>query len=247
MDLPPFIPFLAKRRPQHGYVAQDRIRRAARDSRDDAPVRALADEVHAHGRTLLGDDRLYVIWQAIRNVHRLGLAAAEVGSFRGGSAYFIASAHHALSGMEHDVHIIDTFEGHPTHTDPAKDPIHRPGMFRDTSYEEVRDYLAPWKRLTIHKGDFESASARLATVEYGFVHLDVDIYATTLRGLRYFAERLAPGGVIVIDDYGAPKCPGVDQAVHEFLSKDRACSTWYFGTEQLVVVKALEAGVSAPA
>ena len=43
----------------------------------------LADEVVAAGRTLLGYDRLYGLWQAMRNVANVPGDAAEIGSFRG--------------------------------------------------------------------------------------------------------------------------------------------------------------------
>src|SRR5215208_7072675 len=52
----------------------------------------LANEVHEHGTTGLPVERLYVLWQAAKNVRALPGSAAEIGAFRGGSAYFIARA-----------------------------------------------------------------------------------------------------------------------------------------------------------
>jgi cephalosporin hydroxylase len=73
----------------------------------------LADRVVSDERTLLRYDRLYVLWQAAANVKSVPGAVAEIGSYRGGSAFFIASAviHHA--GAEVPMHVFDTFEGHP--------------------------------------------------------------------------------------------------------------------------------------
>lgn len=240
MNLRSLLPFVARRKPDHLYVPRGLVlgRSQRRDPADEASFAEAAALVRSHGRTLLGEDRLRVLWQAAHNSAHLGAAAAEVGSFRGGSAYFLAHAFRHFSGSEHEMRIFDTFEGHhPDHIDESKDTVHRAGMFRETSFEEVRAYLAPWSKLTVHKGDFETSMRTLPEMKFGFAHIDVDIYQTTLRCLSYFGARMPAGGVMVVDDYGAPKCPGVDEAVRDFLAKERSYQTWHFGTEQIVLVK----------
>jgi hypothetical protein len=51
------------------------------------------------------------------------------------------------------------------------------------------------------------------------VHLDVDLYEPTLACLEYFYSRLAAGGVIICDDYGAPLFPGARRAWDEFCAR----------------------------
>lgn len=197
----------------------------------------VAKPVVEAGRTLLKYDRLYVLWQAARNVYRMRLAAAEVGSYRGGSAYFLASALKALAGVEIPLHAFDTFEGHPPKTDPKIDPVHKPGMFSDTSYEDVKAYLSPFTRLEIHKGEFSDSIQSLRETTFGLAHIDVDIYRSTRDCLEYFGARLAPNGIIVIDDYGAEKCPGVQRAVSEYLQREDRFQVWHMRTEQVILVK----------
>jgi hypothetical protein len=134
--------------------------------------------------------------------------------------------------------VIDTFAGHPP-DDPtgSDDPVHVAGLFGDTSFDEVREYLARFPQVTVHKGAFAHVAPTLRHPAYGFVHLDVDLYKPTLEGLDYFAERLEVGGVIVLDDYGAKKCPGVRQAAEEFLVGREQFQSWHAHTEQLVLVK----------
>lgn len=192
-------------------------------------------------RTLLKYDRLYVLWQAARNVHHMQLAAAEVGSYRGGSAYFLASALRVLAGAELPVHVFDTFEGHPPKTHPEFDPVHKPGMFSETSYEDVKKYLSAFTRVEIHKGEFSCSVQSLPNMRFGLAHIDVDLYRSTLDCLEYFGARLAPGGVIVVDDYGAEKCPGVQKAVSEYLPREDRFQVWHMRTEQVVLVKAYPA------
>lgn len=51
-----------------------------------------------------------------------------------------------------------------------------------------------------------------------FLRLDTDIYKTTLKQLEILYEKLTPGGILHIDDYGI--CPGVKTAVDNFFSNE---------------------------
>lgn len=206
---------------------------------------SVAKPVMESGRTLLDYERLYVLWHsaqyALSHVaeyhrHMKHLPIAEVGSYRGGSAYFLASAFKNLLGTELPVHIFDTFEGHPPRLTKA-DPFHVEGGYGDTNYDEVKSYLAPFTKLEIHKGEVSESVKTLADMSFGLVHIDVDTYLSTLDCLEYFGARLAPGGVMVMDDFNAPKCPGVKKAVMEYLQKNKGFKVGCVQTEQLVLFK----------
>ena len=227
--------FIAIRRRGYIYFSGEDIWRPGRIRREgDTPFKALANPVVDSGRTLLDYDRLYVLWQVARNVASMGLAAAEVGSYRGGSAYFIASALEKLSGCKTSFHVFDTFEGHPDKITEF-DSVHEMGMFSDTDYEDVKSYLSPLPQVVIHKGEFSKSVEGLDDQAFGMAHIDVDIYQTTLDCLRYFGERLVPGGIMVVDDYYAPKCPGVRKAVAEFLDETTRYQSWDLQTRQLIL------------
>jgi hypothetical protein len=198
---------------------------------------ALADPIAQSGRTLLGYDRLYVFWQAVHNLVTVPGAAAEVGSFRGGTAHFIASAFLEAVGEEVPMHIFDTFEGHPAAAIGEHDPFHLPGQFGNTNYEKVLAYLAPFHRLQVHKGDVLDTLPHLEETTYRLVHVDTDLYRPTMACLEYFGARMSPGGVIVVDDYASPKCAGVPKAVSEYLAETDRFQVWDMRTEQLVLVK----------
>ncbi len=197
----------------------------------------VADPVVQSGRTLLGYDRLYVFWQAIQNVQHLSGFAAEIGSFRGGSAYFIASAFLAIAGAEVPMHVFDTFEGHPDNKITEHDPFHKPGQFSATSYDDVKAYLSPFGLLQVHKGEVSAALPHLEETSYRLVHIDTDLYEPTLDCLEYFGRRLVSGGVVVLDDYASRKCPGVPRAVAEYLERTDGFQAWDMRTEQLMLVK----------
>jgi O-methyltransferase len=197
----------------------------------------IADPIVQSRRTLLGYDRLYVFWQAIRNVALVPGVAAEIGSYRGGSAYFLARAFERVTGAEVPMHVFDTFEGHPAGAITPHDPFHEPGQFGRTSYEDVKTYLSPFHQLQIHKGDVSGSLPGLAETAYRFVHIDTDLYQPTIVCLEYFVPRLSPGGVIIVDDYASGKCPGVAKAVVEYLEHADHLQVWDMRTEQLMLVK----------
>jgi len=206
-------------------------------------------------RTLLDENRLYVIYQAIRTVlrhveqyhlHKELLPVVEVGVYRGGSSYFIASAFKELLGQEVPMYSIDTFTGHPALI-TKYDTHHTAGRFGDTDYVDVSAYLSRFTRLEVIKGDIVEMLLTKGREDslnspYGFVHIDVDIYEPTLDCLKYFGEHLAVGGIIVVDDYEAEKCPGVKQAVTEYLAKHSEFTgarprVGFIQTEQIILMK----------
>ena len=195
----------------------------------------IADLVIQERRTLLTHDRLYVLWQAVLNVTGVSGAAAEVGSYRGGSAFFIASAFVKATGGEVPIHVFDTFEGHPERSVTEHDPFQTVGHFK-TSYKKVRAYLAPFQRVQVHAGDVLALLPVLEETTYRLVHIDTDLHQPTLACLQYFGARLAKGGVIVVDDYGSGKCPGVYRAVSEYLAQTGGFQVWDMRTEQLALL-----------
>jgi cephalosporin hydroxylase len=196
---------------------------------------ALADAVVQERRTLLKHERLYVLWQAVHNVAAVGGAAVEIGAYQGGSAFFIASTFIRAVGDEVPMHVFDTFRGHPAQSMTEHDPFQIPGDFSKTSYERVRTYLARFQRLRVHQGDILDLIPALDETTYRFVHIDTDLYQPTIACLRYFGTRTAAGGVIVVDDYGADKCPGVTRAVCEYLADTPGVHAWDTRTEQLLL------------
>jgi O-methyltransferase len=204
-----------------------------------AGFKDLADKVIADKRSLLYYDRLYILYQALWNVRQLAsdaVSIAEIGVYRGGGSYFIASVAQQVFGRQLKIHSIDTFEGHPDDL-IAEDDSHWPGKFGDTSFEEVKNYLSVFPNLTVYKGRFEDRCAELEREKFCFVHVDVDIYAPGRASLEFFSERLLVGGVIVADDYGYTTCEGIKQAVDEFVASRKNYLKFHLETGQSLLIR----------
>jgi hypothetical protein len=234
--------FVTKARRDHVYVTRKRV--ADRESvpptlnRDNEGFYTIADKVISDSRTMMRYERLFTIWQALGNTSHLDGAMAEVGVWRGGTSYLMSEGRRRLAGKDAPIVLVDTFEGHPADTiDPEADPLQRVGGFAGTSVERVKAYLADFPLCEIRKGNAIEILDQLDDKKYFLVHIDTDIYRSTLKSLQYFHPRLVKGGVIVVDDFGATKCPGVTQAVHEYLPRLDDCQLWQMLTEQCLIVR----------
>lgn len=226
---------------QETHALTNRLERQLQPKRPDDPdFRAVAAGVLSARRTLLGPDRLHMLWQAVANAAPLGLPAVEIGTYRGGSAHFLAAAHRAQTGDELELYAIDTFAGHDqTQLSEQDHAAHEGEVFLDTDVESVRAYLAEFPNVRVVQGAFPEAAVNLPDGPFGLVHLDVDVYVPMLACLDYFVERVHVGAVVIVDDYGAPKCPGVVEAVREHIDGAGAgrWMPWNAQTEQLVLVR----------
>ena len=220
---------------EYDYYWKDAFKKI--DIRRIMPFGEVAARVIRDDRTYLNFDRIYTLWQAVESLPSAARAVAEVGVYRGGSAWFVAEALRRTD-REMPFYVCDTFQGH-VEVDERLDGLHRPGdQFTRVKAEKVAKYLRGFPFVRMEVGDirdtaptFENESA------FGLVHLDVDVYPITRFCLDFFGPRMVPGGVIVMDDYGTTTCEGVKQAVDEFKANNPGFRVLHLLTGQAVVTK----------
>jgi hypothetical protein len=74
---------------------------------------------------------------------------------------------------------------------------------------------------TVKQGNFP-ATFDIGKERFGFVSLDVDLYAPTKSGLEIFFPLMIDRGVLLVHDYYNDQLPGVKQAVDEFIAYNSA-------------------------
>jgi O-methyltransferase len=142
---------------------------------------------------------------------------AELGVYRGVTARLI---HHYMP--ERRLHLFDTFSGFDERDKASERGLTgvRPSLhhFADTSVMGVRRKIDSRNgNVRFHVGFFpNSIPPDLRDTRFAFVHLDADLYEPMIAGLRFFYERMPPGGVIVCHDYNA--WLGARRAVDEFFA-----------------------------
>jgi O-methyltransferase len=162
--------------------------------------------------SLISEDRLASIFKLAQSVRQLPGYGAEVGVYKGGSARLICEALQPRAVL-----LADTFTGLPKTTSVD---THCEGDFADTSVELVMQTLAPYVNYVILRGEAPQSFFGHIKVsrQFKFVHLDVDLYGAMLENLKWFYPRMSTGGIIVMDDYLAPTCPGATKAIEEFFA-----------------------------
>ncbi|MGB8521483.1 MAG: TylF/MycF/NovP-related O-methyltransferase [Candidatus Acidiferrales bacterium] len=178
----------------------------------------------AQGRLMQNPAEGCQLISALRATKGIDGDIAEVGTALGGSARLIGE----YSGGK-TIHVFDTFEGLPE--PDVRDLGFKKGAYA-CSLEEVQNYL---KGLPVefHKGLFPDSAASLRAGRFSFVHLDVDLYQSTLDCLRFFYPRMNPGGIIISHDYIT--AVGVDRAFAEFFVDKPEAPIELIGYQVMVV------------
>jgi hypothetical protein len=143
----------------------------------------------------------------------------ELGVYKGGSAQVLA---HYAKQRGRLLRLFDSFAGVPApcNFDDCGVTLHgettmHEGEWAQPSIGLVEAKMPEGCRYQIHAGFIPETFAGLEASRIAFAHVDLDLYHGTRHALEFLYPRMAPGGVIVIDDYGYPRNPGVQQAVRD--------------------------------
>jgi hypothetical protein len=172
-------------------------------------------------RTMTSRVKLHTLVLTVRYLvqHRVEGTIVECGVWRGGSMQAIALTLMENGDTTRDLHLFDTFQGmsEPTEHDVrVKDGRTAEDLMeeRDTtakiwamsSLEDVQEGMAevayPQDRIHYHVGKVEDTLPDQAPDRIALLRLDTDWYESTKHELQHLYDRLVPGGVLMIDDYG---------------------------------------------
>ncbi len=152
------------------------------------------------GRSLLDETRLRNLIRCVRATMHLPGPMLEVGTFKGGSAWVVSQA-----DPRRRLYCCDTWTGHPLDEEGG----HKKCDFA-ADLEDVRAFLEPCN-VTLISGEFPQSEAGQVGSQISLAHLDCDYLTPEM--VRYVWDRLAVGGILVVDDYEQGDCPTVKDAV----------------------------------
>jgi hypothetical protein len=187
----------------------------------------IVKKVRSENKMLLQINEAYQLFMLVKNTAKLDGGIAEVGCFMGGSSKIICEAK-----GDKEFNVFDTFEGLP-----ELNQIDDPSQFKkgqySASYDFVKKYLSSYSNVNLHKGYFPDTSGPICDKKFSFVHLDLDLYESTLASLKFFYPRLVKGAVLISHDYTT--APGVSRAFEEFFSDKPESIIEMSGTQCLIV------------
>jgi O-methyltransferase len=185
--------------------------------------------------TMTSPERVIGLQDAVRSVvtNAVPGALVECGVWRGGSSMVMALTLRELGETFRDIFLFDTFEG-MVDAGP-EDRSHAGKSARDllrktrrstgkniwciATLDDVRANLVqtgyPPERLHLIPGKVEDTIPAEAPEQIALLRLDTDWYESTRHELLYLYERVSPGGLVIIDDYG--HWEGARKATEEFV------------------------------
>jgi len=168
------------------------------------------------GKTLVDKYCLYELWSLAGQLAKIPGDVIEVGTWKGGSGCLIASRF-AKESIDVTSYLCDTFVG--VVKAGEKDSFYKNGEHADSCVEEVEALAETLKvrdSIKILKGVFpDETGTELEDKKFRLCHIDVDTYQGTKEVTEWVWDRLSIGGVIVYDDCGSQRCPGVSRFINE--------------------------------
>jgi hypothetical protein len=198
--------------------------------------RTAAIDRYARRYTMTSHERVAALCQSVAylEANRIDGAVVECGVWKGGSMMAAALALLALGSMERALYLCDTFSGMPP---PGPEDVDLFGqsaadlLCKGTplaelvrarcGLEHVRCVLKwtryPWEKIHFVVGRVEETLPAHAPERIALLRLDTDWYESTAHEMEHLWPRLAPGGVLIVDDYG--HWQGAQRAVDEYFAR----------------------------
>ncbi len=138
---------------------------------------------------------------------------AEFGCMTGRTANVISAAMSSFRAGR-KLHLFDSFEGLPDTASPVdassthvQDGTWRPGTCKgisaDALRKKCRNFLSD-DQILIYKGWYSETVSKIAPeTRFSMVHVDCDLYQSTIDSLDYIFSRkmISPGAIILFDDW----------------------------------------------
>lgn len=163
--------------------------------------------------------RCYGLQSAIRSVASVDGDVAECGVRHGLSTLFLLGADRG----DRQYFLFDSWEGlsQPQELDRPRTAAVKVWKKGDMASEETvaRENLRSYPNVHFLRGWIPERFHEVADRKFALVHVDVDLYEPTRQTLDFFADRMAPGGVMICDDYGSLLCPGARRACDDFVEE----------------------------
>jgi O-methyltransferase len=160
-----------------------------------------------------------------------GRSYYEFGLFRGYALWFVQDMIRRFGISEFHCYGFDSFAGLPESTSIGDEGSTWSAGDYSVSREQVeknlRDYNADLSRISLFEGFFSDELFGSFTKKVNFrtaalVLIDCDLYASTVPVLRFVADHLADGAIVLFDDYNCFKAAddrGQRRALREFLTE----------------------------
>jgi hypothetical protein len=178
--------------------------------------------------TMVGWIRLETLEHCCMQVIRESIPGdfVETGIWRGGCGILMRGVLEAIADETRSVWLFDSFEGLPKPDEDSypldkDDPHWKLAPYLGVPLETVKANFARYEllddRTRFVKGWFKDTIPVANLEEISVLRLDGDMYESTWLVLTHLYPKLAKGGFVIVDDFGA--LPNCQAAVNDFRAK----------------------------
>lgn len=137
----------------------------------------------------------------------------ECGVWRGGACIFMAGYLRAHGMQDRTIFVADSFEGLPPPALPqdagldlSKEKFPELAVSLETVRENFAVYGLDGPNVVFLKGWFKETLPRAPVEQIALLRLDGDLYESTMDTLNALYDKVAPGGIVIVDDYSIDAC-----------------------------------------
>jgi O-methyltransferase len=180
--------------------------------------------------------RAYVAAWAAQRASRLAGDFVECGVNRGALSRMIVN-YVKFDKLPKTFYLLDTYQGFAEQTlsDFEKQRHAHSARYPDC-YEAVVKTFAPFSNVKIVRGIVPDTLNKIPSTQIAYLSVDMNCAAPELAAVEYFWDRIVPGGMIVLDDYGFNLHDEQKQG-HDALGKKLGYTILAMPTGQGLIVK----------
>lgn len=136
-----------------------------------------------------------LLW-GVRNGLRLEGDFVEGGCYKGTTARILCEAVNFNEYNNRHYYLYDLFE-HDASMNHHAMPEHGKALF-----EQVKDRFSDFSNVTVTQGKVPDVLRQVAPEKIAFMHLDMNNAEAEVGALDVLFERMVPGAILILDDYG---------------------------------------------
>lgn len=161
--------------------------------------------------SLLDIRKAYILYLCAKNAKNIEGIYAELGVYKGAGSKLMLEG----SDKKKKILLFDTFEGLPNVNDQFDNHWDK-GKLGEVNINDIKKFLNE-ENFEFHQGFFPESTKNVPEdTRLSFVHIDFDLYKSTIDALEYCYPKMTKSGIILVDDYGVLACQGVRKAVDDF-------------------------------
>lgn len=160
--------------------------------------------------------RIYIsCWAASMAAHVQG-DFVECGVNRGGYSRAIVD-YVDFARKDKILWLLDTYEGLvPSQISPEEVARGIKGMDYEACYEDVVRTFSPFHNVRIVRGEVPGTLQQVTAEKIAFLAIDMNCAEPEIAAAEHFWERMSPGAIMLLDDYGWAKHEVQKQAFDDF-------------------------------